>query len=154
MHTTAHTTAASVGVKMPNLRPKMMIPGSASAHAPSTSARTTSRKEALGGGSCVSCLATHHQATANPTPIHKPGKMPARNSLEIDTCAATPKMMKPIEGGMIGPMTPAAAMSPADLAGSWPALTIIGNSSTVSAAASATAEPDRAERMHSATITT
>ena len=38
--------------------------------------------------------------------------------------------------------------------GSWPAFTIIGNSSADSAAASATAEPDSAARMHEATITT
>ncbi|MGY4326777.1 hypothetical protein ACVWWG_001194 [Bradyrhizobium sp. LB7.2] len=39
--------------------------------------------------------------------------MPARNSLEIDTLAATPKMTKPMLGGMTGPMTPPAATRPA-----------------------------------------
>ena len=33
--------------------------------------------------------------------------MPARNSFEIETLAATPKMTKPIDGGMIGAMIPA-----------------------------------------------
>ena len=80
--------------------------------------------------------------------------MPARNSFEIDRPAATPKTMKPIDGGMIGPMMPPAAIRPADFAGLWPALTIIGNSSADSAAASATAEPDSAARMHDARITT
>jgi hypothetical protein len=41
-----------------------------------------------------------------------PGAMPARKSFEIERPAATPKMMKPIDGGMIGPMMPPAAMRP------------------------------------------
>ncbi len=36
-----------------------------------------------------------------------PGTIPARNSFEIDKPAATPKTMKPMLGGMIGPMMPA-----------------------------------------------
>ena len=80
--------------------------------------------------------------------------MPARNSFEMDSPAATPKMMKPIDGGMMGPMMPPAAIRPADFAGSWPARTIIGNRSAESAAASATAEPDSAARMQEARITT
>ena len=74
--------------------------------------------------------------------------MPARNSLEIDTLAATPKITKPMLGGMIGPMTPQAAIRPPERALSWPALIIIGSSSAVSAAASATAEPDSADIRH------
>ncbi len=151
---TAQTTPASVGVKMPNLSPKMMMPGSASAHEPSTTARTTSRDDTLGGGTMSSFRASHHHATARPAPIRMPGTMPARNSFEIDSPAATPKTMKPIDGGMIGPMIPPAAIRPADFAGLCPALTIIGNRSAESAAASATAEPDSAARMHDATITT
>ncbi len=80
--------------------------------------------------------------------------MPARNSLVIDRFAATPKMTKPIEGGITGPMMPAAAISPPEVALLWPALTIIGTSSADSAAASATAEPERADRMHAATTAT
>lgn len=80
--------------------------------------------------------------------------MPARNSLEIETLAATPKMTKPIEGGMIGPITPDAAIRPPDLALSWPAATIIGMSRAESAAASATAEPDSADNRHAETIAT
>ena len=34
-----------------------------------------------------SLRASHHQATARPTPSIEPGKMPARNSLEIDSAA-------------------------------------------------------------------
>ena len=63
----------------------MMMPGSASAHAPSTSAWTTSRAVALGGGLDVLLARTsHHQATASLTPIRIPGTMPARKSFEID----------------------------------------------------------------------
>ena len=52
------------------------------------------------------------------------------------------------------PMMPAAEISPPDIALSWPALVIIGMSSAESAAASATAEPDSAERMQAAMIAT
>ena len=80
--------------------------------------------------------------------------MPARNSLEIDRPLATPKTTKAMLGGMIGPMIPAAATRPAERALSWPALTIIGTSSADSAAASATAEPDRAASRHAAMMAT
>ncbi|MCY1251304.1 hypothetical protein D9M72_650490 [compost metagenome] len=47
-------------------------------------------------------------------PISTPGTMPAMNSFEIETLAATPKTMKAIEGGMTGAMTPPAAIRPAE----------------------------------------
>jgi hypothetical protein len=78
------------------------------------------------------------------TPSMRPGTMPAMNSLPIDTLAATPKITKPIDGGMTGAMMPADAMSPPARAGSWPARRIIGSSSAASAAVSATADPDSA----------
>src|SRR5690348_428460 len=96
---TAHTTAASVGVKMPNLSPKMMMAGSISAHTPSTSDRIISRPLFFGSGWMFSFRDTHHHATASPRPIMRPGTMPARNSLEMDSPAATPKMMNPMLGG-------------------------------------------------------
>ncbi len=80
--------------------------------------------------------------------------MPARNSLVIETLAATPKMTKPMEGGMMGAMMPALAIRPPALALSWPAATIIGSSSEASAAVSATAEPDSEAMITAATITT
>jgi len=55
---------------------------------------------------------------------------------------------------MIGPMTPQEAIRPAERARSCPALTIIGRSSAVSAAASATAEPDSAESRQAAMMVT
>ena len=81
---------------------------------------------------------------------HTPAKMPAMHSLEIDTMAATPKITKPMLGGMIGAMMPAEAIRPAERALSCPAATIMGSSSAVSAAASATADPDRAAMMTAA----
>ena len=44
--------------------------------------------------------------------------MPAMNSFEIETLAATPKTTKPMLGGMIGAMMLAADSSPAERAGS------------------------------------
>jgi hypothetical protein len=57
---------------------------------------------------------THCQAIASDTPIRRPGKKPARKSLPIDTLAMTPNMMKPIEGGITGAITPPAAIRPAE----------------------------------------
>ena len=83
-----------------------------------------------------------------------PGTSPARNSLVIDTPPTTPKITKPMLGGITGPITPEAAISPPESALLCPAWTIIGTSSADSAAASATAEPDRADRMQAARIAT
>jgi hypothetical protein len=41
-----------------------------------------------------------------------PGTIPAMNSLVMETPAATPKMMKPMLGGITGARMPAAAMRP------------------------------------------
>ena len=74
--------------------------------------------------------------------------------MEIDSPLATPNTTKPMLGGMTGPMMPDAAISPPEVALSWPALTIIGTSRAERAAASATAEPDSAERIQAAMIAT
>ena len=74
--------------------------------------------------------------------------------MEIDTLPATPKITKPIEGGMTGPMIPDEAISPAERARSWPAAIIIGSSRLDRAAASATAEPDRADSTQAAMMAT
>ena len=132
----------------------MMIAGSISAQKPSMIAFATSRSEARGGGARFSLRTTHHQATQRPRPSIRPGKMPARNSFEIETPAATPKMTKPMLGGITGPMMPPAATSPAAYIFLWPAATIIGTSSAASAAASAAADPDSDERMQAARIVT
>ena len=50
----------------------------------------------------------------NHRPIMIPGVIPARNRSIIEMFAVTPKMMKAIEGGMIGAITPPAATSPAE----------------------------------------
>jgi hypothetical protein len=44
--------------------------------------------------------------------------MPAKNSLDTDTLAATPKITKPMEGGITGAMMLAAESKPAERAGS------------------------------------
>ena len=55
---------------------------------------------------------------------------------------------------MIGPITPQAAIRPPLRALSCPALTIMGNSKAVRAAASATAEPDSADSRQAAMMVT
>jgi hypothetical protein len=151
---TAATTAASVGVKTPMRRPTRMITGSISAHSALRSAVRIWAFDWRGGGTIFSRRTSQAQVTHSAPPMSSPGTMAARNSLEIDTLAATPKITRPMLGGMTGPMTPVAAMSPPARALSWPALTIIGSSSAVSAAASATAEPESAESRQPAMMVT
>ena len=61
----------------------------------------------------------------------------------IETPAATPNMMKPIDGGMTGAMMPPAAINPQARGTLYPASRIIGIRIAASAAVSAIAEPDR-----------
>src|SRR3990167_1667488 len=151
---TAATTAASVGVNTPNFRPNTMMKGSTSAQVARRMASSTSAALLRGGGTTISLRTSHHQVATSDRASHTPGKMPAMNSLEIDTLAATPKITKPMLGGMMGAMMPADAISPAERARSWPAATIMGRSNAVSAAASATAEPDSDAMITAATIVT
>jgi hypothetical protein len=67
------------------------------------------------GAACTfSRRASHHQVRPMAAPIRMPGTMPARNSLVMETLPATPKMIMPMEGGMMGAMMPPAAMRPAE----------------------------------------
>ena len=91
----------------------MMMAGSISAQKPSITALATSANDARGGGVRFSLRTTHHQATHRAPPSIRPGTIPARNSLEIETPAATPKMTKPMLGGITGAMMPPAATKPA-----------------------------------------
>src|SRR2546428_545381 len=134
--------------------PAALINGSIIAQMDSRGAFIIAANDLRGGTGICSRRLSHHQVTQSEAPINRPGTMPARNSLVIDTLAATPKITKPIDGGMIGAMMPPAASKPADRALSRPALTIIGSNSAVSAAASATAEPDRDASRHAAMIAT
>lgn len=131
-----------------------MMKGSTSAHAASRKARSSSRADLRGGDCTFSRRTSQAQVTHSVAASISPGKMPAKNSLEIDTLAATPNTTKPMLGGTTGAMMPAEAMSPAERARSWPARSIIGSSSVDSAAASATADPDSAASRHAATMVT
>ena len=63
------------------------------------------------------CLrATQVHTATSVRPIIRPGAMPAKRAV-IDTLVATPKMMKEIDGGMMGAMMPPAAIRPE----AWPA---------------------------------
>jgi hypothetical protein len=94
------------------------------------------------------------QATTRDRPIINPGARPARKSWEIETLAATPKTIKPIDGGITGAMMPPAAMRPAARGISYPAFRIMGIRIAARAAVSAAAEPDNAARISAATIAT
>src|SRR6476660_1451777 len=131
-----------------------MMKGRPSAQEPSTIARPDSRQVCRGGEAMSSLRTCHHHAQHNEIAIRIPGTMPARNSFVIDTPPTTPKIKNPMLGGMTGPMMPAAAINPPEAALLWPALVIIGISSAESAAASATAEPDRADKMQAAMMAT
>src|SRR5215204_5709584 len=101
---TAATTAASVGVNTPNFRPTTTMKGSTSAKVASLRDFRTSARLARGAGWIFSLRTSHHQVIHSAAPSIRPGKMPAMNSLEIDTLAATPNTTKPMLGGMMGAM--------------------------------------------------
>ena len=86
----------------------------ASAHTPSTMALPRTRQVARGKTLTRSRRTTQAQAITSDSAISRPGKMPARKSWVIETLAATPKMMKPMDGGITGAMMPPAAISPAE----------------------------------------
>ena len=89
-----------------------MITGSISAQAASLSAWTTTARGCRGGATNLSLRTSHHHVNHSAMPIIRPGAIPAMNSLEIDTLAATPKMIRPMEGGSTGAMMPVAAIRP------------------------------------------
>ena len=115
--TTAATTAASVGVNTPAFMPPMITTGNAKAHRPSRTAwrkrAPSNRRPSVGG---ASFLAHKAQVIHRATPINSPGTIPAKNSLVMDTPPATPKITKPIDGGMMGAMIPPEAIRPAERA--------------------------------------
>ena len=90
----------------------MITMGSASANAPLAVVRSRWAISTLGAGRTFSRLATIHQVMPIASPISKPGTMPARNSLVIDTLPATPKMISPMDGGITGAMMPPEAIRP------------------------------------------
>src|SRR5262249_19193007 len=102
-----------------------MISGSPIAQPDSRSAFRISASDLRGGLGMASRRLSHHHVAQSDAPISRPGTIPARNSFVIDTLAATPKITKPIDGGMIGAMMPPAAIRPAERALSWPAADII-----------------------------
>src|SRR5690606_27313519 len=104
---TAATAAFSVEEHTPAYEPTNTITGKYSAQVDSFSACSFSAVDARGGGLMFSRCDTQYQAVAMDSPINKPGTMPARNSLLIDTLAATPNTTNPIDGGMTGAMMPA-----------------------------------------------
>ncbi|EKD98171.1 MAG: hypothetical protein ACD_23C00552G0003 [uncultured bacterium] len=113
----AATAPASVGVKTPLRKPPTMITGNSKAHEPSFTDCQISCLEALSAITMLALLDRHHHTRASVTPIMMPGAIPARNSFEMETPLATPKMMKGIEGGMIGAMMPPVAIRPAESPG-------------------------------------
>ena len=90
-----------------------MITGSIKAQKLSTSALRRSLRLALGLSSTSSLRRViNHQATTSAAAIIRPGAIPARNSLVIDSPEATPSTTKPMLGGMIEPSTDTEAISP------------------------------------------
>jgi hypothetical protein len=105
-----------VGVNTPNFSPTTTMTGSTSAKVASRNEVMTSARVARCAGWMFSLRTSHHQVSHRPAPSIRPGTMPAMNSLEIDTLAATPKTTKPMLGGMTGAMMLAADSRPAERA--------------------------------------
>src|SRR5476649_806527 len=106
--TTAATTAASVGVNMPVFMPPIMITGNSKAQIASRSdlSKVIKLKGTEGGASAKSLRATNFQVMTSDRAMIRPGKIPAKNSLVIDNCAATPNSTNGIAGGRIGAIQP------------------------------------------------
>ena len=98
-----------------------------------------------GGGTTPSLRATMAQVIHSARPISRPGTIPAMNSLEIDTLAVTPKMIKPIDGGSTGAITPDRGNEPGSAMRRVAGGHHHRQQHVVSAAASATALPDSAD---------
>ena len=139
---------------MPNRKPATIITGNINAQNPSMKANAISRGDLRGGLAMFSRRATHHHAKQSPTPSIRPGTIPARKSLEMETPPATPNSTKPMLGGITGAMMPPAATRPAAYILLWPAATIMGTSSAARAAASAAAEPDNEASAQEARMVT
>src|SRR5690606_6100211 len=95
----------------------MMMIGRKSAQSESRNA--LSRTAPLSLGAIVMPVerrAEYAHTAVRDRPMSRPGTIPAMNSLVTEMLAATPKMMKEIEGGMMGAMIPPAAIRPVD----WP----------------------------------
>src|SRR5665647_2579528 len=75
-------------------------------------------------------------------PMITPGMAPPRNSRPMETWAMLPIITKGIDGGMIGPIVEAAAVTAAAKGAGNPDFTMAGIRIEPVAAASATAEPD------------
>ena len=74
----------------------MMMTGSISAQSARRNATRICAFDAAGGGATSSRRASHAQVTQSAPPISRPGTMPAKKSLAIETLAATPKITSPM----------------------------------------------------------
>ena len=91
-----------------------MIAGNTSASAALTRLRAASAHVRRGSTAMSLVRVISHQVQARARPMITPGTIPARKRREIETPPATPKTMKPIEGGITGAMIPPAAIRPAE----------------------------------------
>ena len=98
--------------------------GRPGAHTPSTTARPDSRQVCRDGEAIFSLRTCHHHAQHNDTAIRRPERCRPKK-LRNRYAADHAKDHNPMLGGMTGPMMPADAISPPDIALS-PALVIIG----------------------------
>ena len=90
----------------------MMITGNSKAQKALRVSLSRSFIGTAGSTATSSLRATMYQVPMIATPIRMPGTMPARNSLAIETCPATPSRIMPIDGGITGAMMPPAAIRP------------------------------------------
>ena len=95
--------------------PPMMITGNSSAQIASRSDLSiTGRLNLVFGVPAKSLRATYFQVITSDKAMISPGAMPVKNSLVIDSCAATPNSTSGIAGGRIGAMHAAPEIRPAE----------------------------------------
>lgn len=83
---------------------------------------------------------------ANAAPIRIPGRSPAMNRLPMEVSAIEPYTTKVMEGGIITPIAPEAAINAAEKEGEYPDLIMAGTRITPSAATVAGPDPEIAAK--------
>ena len=91
-----------------------MITGNTNAQIASTSATRRSFQVRLGCNVTSILRASMLHTNTRPAARSSAGTIPATNRLLMEVLVVTPKMMKGMEGGTMGAITPPAAIKPAE----------------------------------------
>ncbi len=148
MYTFART-ATSTTVTMPSTTPRMTITGAMMARKLSLNSPNSDTKVAFFRGVVGRSIFRQLRKTlaARNRPIIRPGMKPPRKSFPIERPLMAPRKIMGMLGGMMGPMTAAAALMEAENSGSYFFSFMAGSRTEETAVASAMAEPEMPAMM-------